>query len=66
MSQIDKCPAQARGQTSLFGGVQSCLCGFHLPRGTGDQPASTSGAAPAPTSAQTTRRPSLNISMVRD
>ncbi|MCJ8732678.1 hypothetical protein PDJAM_G00214130 [Pangasius djambal] len=47
--------------TSLFGGVQSCLCGFHLPRGTGDQPASTSGAAPAPTSAQSTRRPPLNI-----
>ncbi|KAB5574970.1 hypothetical protein PHYPO_G00215240 [Pangasianodon hypophthalmus] len=61
--RIDKCPAQARGQTSLFGGVQSCLCGFHLPRGTSDQPASTSGAAPTPTSAQTTRRPPLNISM---
>ncbi|KAB5555129.1 hypothetical protein PHYPO_G00029970 [Pangasianodon hypophthalmus] len=60
---IDKCPAQARGQTSLFGGVQSCLCGFHLPRGTSDQPASTSWCCPYPTSAQTTRRPPLNISM---
>ncbi|KAB5528393.1 hypothetical protein PHYPO_G00139710 [Pangasianodon hypophthalmus] len=56
--RIDKCPAQAR-----FGGVQGCFCGFHLPRGTSDQPASTSGAAPTPTSAQTNRRTPLNISV---
>lgn len=27
--QIDKCPMQVRGQATLFGGPQKCLCGFH-------------------------------------
>lgn len=27
--QIDKCPMQTRGQTSLFGGSMDCNCGFH-------------------------------------
>ncbi|CAM4560459.1 unnamed protein product [Leuciscus chuanchicus] len=30
--RIDKCPRQVRGQASLFGGPQSCLCGFHPPK----------------------------------
>ncbi|ROI26630.1 hypothetical protein DPX16_21573 [Anabarilius grahami] len=27
--RIDKCPMQVRGQATLFGGPQKCLCGFH-------------------------------------
>ncbi len=27
--QIVKCPVQLRGQMSLFGGQQTCSCGFH-------------------------------------
>ncbi|KAK7907602.1 hypothetical protein WMY93_016214 [Mugilogobius chulae] len=27
--KILKCPMQARGQTTLFGGTASCICGFH-------------------------------------
>ncbi|KAL1246952.1 hypothetical protein QQF64_034539 [Cirrhinus molitorella] len=27
--KIEKCPVQLRGQMSLFGGTQTCSCGFH-------------------------------------
>ncbi len=27
--QIEKCPLQAHGQTTLFGGSTACSCGFH-------------------------------------
>ncbi|XP_047192764.1 uncharacterized protein LOC124850933 isoform X2 [Scophthalmus maximus] len=27
--KIEKCPMQRRGQMSLFGGTQTCSCGFH-------------------------------------
>ena len=28
--QIEKCPVLKRGQRTLFGGLQSCVCGFHF------------------------------------
>ncbi|CAM4694811.1 unnamed protein product [Leuciscus chuanchicus] len=60
---IDKCPRQVRGQASLFGGPQSCLCGFHPPKVTSNQPAPTFVPVPTSTSVKSPRRPPFNISV---
>ncbi|XP_057184274.1 ras-associated and pleckstrin homology domains-containing protein 1-like [Triplophysa rosa] len=61
--RIDKCPMQVRGQATLFGGPQKCLCGFHTPKATSAPPASTPTSVLASTSAPTISRPALNSSM---
>ncbi|XP_057184272.1 putative uncharacterized protein DDB_G0290521 [Triplophysa rosa] len=63
--RIDKCPMQVRGQATLFGGPQKCLCGFHTPKSalsTSAPPASTPSSVSASTSAPTISRPALNLS----
>ncbi|XP_043092072.1 uncharacterized protein LOC122342357 [Puntigrus tetrazona] len=67
--QIEKCPLQAHGQTTLFGGSKACSCGFHttkpatatLSQATAAPPQSeASDTAPAPRSFL---RPSSTLSM---
>ncbi|XP_065805223.1 uncharacterized protein [Labrus bergylta] len=71
--KIDKCPMQRRGQASLFGGPQTCGCGFHTKKpsssvpdtpfpcttvGTGQgQGPSSAAAAAAASSASTSAGP---------
>ncbi|XP_043092075.1 vegetative cell wall protein gp1-like [Puntigrus tetrazona] len=67
--KIEKCPLQAHGQTTLFGGSKACSCGFHttkpatatLSQATAAPPQSeASDTAPAPRSFL---RPSSTLSM---
>ncbi|XP_034534731.1 vegetative cell wall protein gp1-like [Notolabrus celidotus] len=46
---IEKCPLQNRGQRSLFGAAQVCLCGFHTKK-TPQEPATRSASSSAPPS----------------
>ncbi|KAG9267559.1 hypothetical protein AMEX_G18412 [Astyanax mexicanus] len=34
--QVEKCPAQLKQQTSIFGGRQSCVCGYHCVKTTSE------------------------------
>ncbi|XP_039670276.1 skin secretory protein xP2-like [Perca fluviatilis] len=43
--KIEKCPMQARGQTTLFGGSVACNCGFHGAKPTTQPPAAASQSA---------------------
>ncbi|XP_016333290.1 endochitinase A-like [Sinocyclocheilus anshuiensis] len=46
--KIEKCPVQLRGQMSLFGGTQTCSCGFHT---TKPSRSVSSSMTPGPSSA---------------
>ncbi|KAJ8380453.1 hypothetical protein SKAU_G00012310 [Synaphobranchus kaupii] len=69
--KIEKCPMQLRGKTSLFGGTQTCNCGFHTKKPSGSVPVSSSvtpqpgpsssSASPAATPGQTPSKPTLTL-----
>ncbi|RXN21513.1 proline-rich receptor kinase PERK2 [Labeo rohita] len=61
--QIEKCPLQAHGQTTLFGGSMVCSCGFHT---TTPETATSTQAAAAPPQTPAPRsflRPPPSLSM---
>ncbi|CAL8271039.1 unnamed protein product [Merluccius merluccius] len=48
---IEKCPMQARGQTTLFGGSLACNCGFHSAKQPTTQPPAAAAQSAASVSA---------------
>ncbi|KAK1885061.1 Protein trichome birefringence-like 25 [Dissostichus eleginoides] len=63
--KIEKCPMQARRQTTLFGGSMACNCGFHVVKPANAPQSVASVSAPGATASaqQTFLRPPLSLSM---
>ncbi|KAI9541920.1 hypothetical protein NQZ68_026385 [Dissostichus eleginoides] len=63
--KIEKCPMQARRQTTLFGGSMACNCGFHVVKPASAPQSVASVSAPGATASaqQTFLRPPLSLSM---
>ncbi|XP_060943163.1 uncharacterized protein LOC133020572 [Limanda limanda] len=65
--KIEKCPLQLRGQRSLFGGPQTCNCGFHIKKPSVSVSSSVtpqpgpSSASPSITPGQPLRKPPLRL-----